>query len=108
MPHTSWEQYGIAGVVIGVLFFLLWRMLTWVMVFIKDTVRQHNDERINWLYALNKQGEAIGKIIESINHHDERANERGKFVRDEHKKMIDNLEEQYKVLLRINGHKDEN
>ena len=101
----AFEQYGLIGLVVGALFFILWRMLIWVMAFVKDTIRQHNDERVNWLYALNKHNEISNKILDGIDVHDKRADERGRYVRDEHKKMIDNLEEQYKVLLRINGEK---
>ncbi len=99
MPNISWEQWGIAGVVIGVLFFILWRMLVWVMSFVKDIVKQHSEERSQWLCALGKHGDLLNKISDNINRHDERADERGRYVREEHKQMIE-------VLGRINGYKD--
>ena len=45
----------------------------------------------------------LNKISDSIDDHDKRADERGSHVRSEHEKMINNLEEQGKILARING-----
>jgi hypothetical protein len=96
---SKFSEYGLIGVIIGVLFFILWRMLVWVMAFIKDIMAQQNVERQTWLCALNKHGELLGKISETISEHDRRADERGKFVREEHKEMINSLG-------RINGYKN--
>ena len=99
------SDYGFNGIVIGTLFFILWRMLVWVMAFVKDITKQQIDERTGWLCTISKQNDFLNKISNSIDEHDKRADERGRYVRDEHKKMIDNLDEQHKVLLRINGEK---
>ncbi len=104
------QEFGLIGLIVGVLFFILWRMLCWVMAFIKDTTKQHNEERINWNNTFNniltKHNDTLAKISEGIDRHDERADERGKYVRSEHEKMMKNLEEQGKILARINGFKE--
>ena len=101
------EQYGLIGLIVGALFFIVWKMLVWVMAFIKDMTRQQAEERVGWKGTLDKHNDQIAKISESIDRHDERSDERGKFVRSEHEKMMNNLEEQGKILARINGYRDE-
>ena len=94
------SKWGIPGVVIGLLFIILWRMLIWVMAFVKDIMIQQNVERQSWLLAQSKHNELLSKISGSIDEHDRRADERGRYVREEHQEMI-------KVLGRINGYKKE-
>ena len=109
MPPNIWDkfsEYGIIGLVIGILFLILWKMLIWVMQFIKDNQKQQSEERTGWLSSLSKHNDVLNKISSSIDEHDKRADERGKYVRSEHEKMINNLEEQAKVLARINGFQD--
>ena len=91
-------QWGVQGAVIGLLFVILWRMLIWVMAFVKDIMSQQNVERQSWLLAQNKHSELLSKIASSIDEHDNRADERGRYVREEHKEMIQSLG-------RINGYK---
>lgn len=92
------QEFGLIGLIVGTLFFLLWRMLTWVMAFIKDITLHHNEERAKWQSAYDKQNDTLDKISDAIGRHDERADERGHYVREEHKQMIE-------VLGRINGYK---
>ena len=109
MTPTMWgkfSEYGLIGLIIGVLFFILWRMLIWVMAFIKDITKQQVEERAIWQGTISKQHDLLNKISLSIEDHDKRADERGRFVRSEHERMINNLEEQGKVLARINGYKE--
>lgn len=101
------ESYGLAGIVIATLFFIVWRMLVWVMAFVREQNKQQIDERTGWLCTINRQNDLLLKISDSVDDHDKRADERGRFVRDEHKQMISNLEEQAKVLVRINGYKND-
>ncbi len=98
------SEFGLIGIIIGTLFFLLWRMLSWVMLFIKEITNNQNTERVNWLAALEKHIILIDKISDGIDEIEKRADERGKFVRSENEKMINSLEEIGKVLARINGH----
>ena len=99
------SDYGLIGIIVGTLFFIVWRMLVWIMGFVREITKQQTEERAGWLCRLEKLSDSTEKISRSIDEHDKRADERGKFVRDEHKKMIDNLDEQAKVLARINGFK---
>lgn len=98
LPSISWEQWGIAGVVIGILFFILWRMLIWVMKWVDKQAEQHQQERREWKATQDKNNQTLDRIISSIDRHDEKAEERGKYVREEHKQMIE-------TLGRINGYK---
>lgn len=102
---NKFSEYGLIGIIIGILFFILFKMLIWVMAFVKDIQRQQGEERSGWLISLNKHNDLLNKISSSIDEHDKRADERGRFVRSEHEKMIDNLTEQGKILARINGYK---
>ena len=94
---AKFSEYGLIGVIIGILFFILWRMLVWVMAFVKDIQKQQADERKCWQEQYKVQSETLLKISSSIEEHDRRADERGKFVREEHKEMIQSLG-------RINGY----
>lgn len=104
MPDLAkFSEYGLIGLIIGVLFFILWRMLVWVMSFIKEIKNEHNEERKIW-HALDvSKAKALDDLLANIKRHDEKADERGKYTRLEHEKMINNLDEQAKVLARING-----
>ena len=93
------SEYGLIGLIIGTLFFILWRMLIWVMAFIKDITKQQNEERTGWLCRLKELSDIANKISDSIDDHDKRADERGAYVREEHKTMIE-------ILQRINGVKE--
>jgi len=100
MPHIDWTQYGIAGAVIAILFYILWRMLIWVMKWVDKQAEQHASERKTWQEIQTKTNSTLDRICSGIERHDEKADERGKFVREEHKQMIE-------VLGRINGYKHE-
>jgi len=96
---------GLTGLMTAALFFIVWRMIVWIMAWVKEREAAHDAERLKWVCAIEKSNEAQTKIIDSINDHDRRADERGKFVRSEHERMINNLDEQTKVLAHINGFK---
>jgi hypothetical protein len=96
---AKFSEYGLIGIIIGVLFFILWRMLVWVMDFVKENQKQQSEERAGWLCRLEKISDIANKISDSIEDHDKRADERGRFVREEHKEMIT-------ILGRINGYVD--
>lgn len=92
------SEYGLIGIIVGTLFFILWRMLVWVMAFVKDITKQQIEERAGWLCTISRQNDLLNKISNSVEEHDKRADERGRFVREEHKQMIE-------TLGRINGYK---
>jgi len=102
---SIFKEYGFIGLIVGTLFFFIFKILIWVMGFIKDITKQQCEERSGWLCTLNKHGDVLNKISDSIDNHDKRADERGRHVREEHEKMMNNLGEQAKILARINGFK---
>ena len=91
------SEFGLIGIIIGTLFFILWRMLVWVMGFVKDINKQQTEERAGWLCRLEKITDVTNQIANNISEHDKRADERGRYVREEHKQMIESLG-------RINGY----
>jgi hypothetical protein len=111
MDFTLFKEFGFAGLSTGALFFILWRMIVWVMAWVKEQDIQHAKER-EALYLM------IGLFRQSIVEHNERASafhtqvtEAHKYQRDEHAKMIENqsticnsLKEVEKALGRINGY----
>ena len=98
-------KYGVEVAVIATLFFIVWRLFIWIMAFIKTITEQHNAERATWQGTLSKQSDLLLKIADTLDNHDKRADERGRFVREEHTKMIGILDDQTKALGRINGYK---
>ncbi len=92
------SEFGLIGIIIGTLFFLLWRMLSWVMSFIKEITNNQNTERLSWLATLEKHIILIDKMSDGIDEVEKRADERGRYVREEHKEMI-------ALLKNMNGHK---
>ena len=123
-------KYGIEVAVIGTLFFIGWRILIWVMAFFKEQTAQHTAERVNWIetqklerqaWVRTQEGfiQSLNKLDQSIQNHTassvEARNataEAHKYQRDEHEKMLEQLNttcnclnEVEKSLGRINGYK---
>jgi len=101
-----WAQFGIVGVFCGSIIFILWRMIVWVMAFVKDTIEQHNKERATWMQQFTEVGNMLNKVCTSFDKHDERAEERGRYVREDHKEFQKQITEVTNVLGRLNGYKD--
>ncbi len=99
MDFGGFKEFGLVGLVVGVMFFILWRMIVWVMAFVKEITVQQIKEREVWSGIIARHNDSLTKINQSIERHDEKAEERGKYVREEHKQMIE-------VLGRINGYKE--
>jgi hypothetical protein len=100
MEFSKFGEYGIIGLFCGTILFILWRMIIWVMAFVKETYAQHNQERAVWYNNYKAHCDLLLRISSSLDEHDKRADERGRYVREEHKEMI-------AILGRINGYKDE-
>ncbi|MFA5095930.1 MAG: hypothetical protein WC478_01160 [Candidatus Omnitrophota bacterium] len=107
MPNISWEQYGIAGAVICVLFFILWRILIWVMKWVDTQAKQHNEERIAWLATLSNLNKSIELHNQGSIEARKSAEEAHKYQREEHEKLAEQNQEICKALGRINGYKDD-
>lgn len=54
---------------------------------------------------IDKFAGQMDAMQERMRKHDSKADERGKYIREEHHRMIDSLKEIGQTLLRINGHK---
>ena len=100
MPHINWEQYGIAGVVIGILFFILWRMLIWVMKWVDKQAEQHQKERDGWLNIMAGLRSSIDLHNQGSVEARNQSAEAHAYQRKEHEEMI-------KVLGRINGFREQ-
>ena len=88
------KEFGLLGLVVGSVVILLFFVVKWAFGTAKDIMKQASEERKAW-------NEAINKVTDSIDRHDEKADERSKYVREEHRQMIE-------VLGRINGYKGGN
>lgn len=111
-PTSFWAkltEYGLAGSVIGILFILLYKMLTWVMAWVDKINTQHNAEREVWaesqreerrgnLEVMNTMKQAIELHNQSSIESRKSTEEAHRFQREEHKEMI-------VILGRINGFK---
>lgn len=98
MPGFPWEQYGIMGVVISVLFYILWRMLVWVMKWVDKQAEQHNAEREAWMKRIEALDQSISLHNQGSIEARKATEEAHKYQREEHKQMIE-------ALGRINGYK---
>ena len=113
-PTSFWAklmEYGLAGVVIGILFYIIWKMLIWVMAWVDKINTQHNSEREVWaenqreerkgyLEVMNTMKQAIELHNQSSIESRKSTEEAHRFQREEHKEMI-------VILGRINGYKDD-
>lgn len=94
------SDYGFNGIVIGTLFFILWRMLVWVMKWVDKQSEQHEAERTLWLETINKINASIDAHNLTSIEARKTVEEAHKYQREEHKKMVE-------ILGRINGYKKE-
>lgn len=100
MDLTKFSEYGLIGLMIMAIIGLLFIIIKWVLKEHHDLMAQQAEERKCWHETIMNLSDNINKTKDSIIEHDRRADERGKFVREEHKQMIE-------TLGRINGYKHE-
>lgn len=84
------KEFGLLGIVIGSVIFLLFLVIKWTLSTTKEIMKQAAEERKAWIDAVNR-------VTSSIERHDEKADDRAKYVREEHRQMIE-------CLGRINGY----
>lgn len=99
MDWAKFSEFGLSGLMIGAIILLLWFIVKWVLEHTKELLAQQAKERECWNLVIDKHNTAIQDIVAAIKKHDEKADERGRYVRDEHKEMM-------AILGRINGYKD--
>ena len=88
------KEFGMAGAIT----FILFLVVKWTLETTKDILKQASEERKVYQEHQANSIKAIEKITASIERYDEKAEERGKYVREEHRQMIESLG-------RINGYK---
>ena len=107
MDLTKFSEYGLLGLFMGVVLFILFKMIVWVMAFVKEQSDCHSKERTTWLEIITAMKQSIDS--HNMNSNELRTNiqEAHKFQREEHQIMIGNLKEITTTLGRINGYKKE-
>ena len=113
MDWAKFSEYGLLGLMIGSITILLFFIVKWVLEHVKELLAQQAKERESWCIIQAKQNEAFIKVvtsldgvIETIKKHDEKSEERGKYVKEEHREFMKQVTEVTNSLGRINGYKD--
>lgn len=100
MPDfTKFGEYGLLGLIVSAVIFLLFKVIQWTLATTKDILAQAAKEREDWQKKIGSVDISLTKICDCLDKHDDSSDERGRFVREEHKEMIE-------VLKRINGYRD--
>jgi predicted acetyltransferase len=112
MPLTGWEQYGLVGLIFASVIGLLFLVIKWTLCTTRDILIQAAAERISWQETMKTFNVSIVEHNERARNFHESVCEAHKFQREEHGKMIDNLnnlsvqnKEITASLGRINGYK---
>ncbi len=92
------KDFGLLGLVTGVICMLLFMIIKYTLVTTRDILNQAAVERKDWHAKMETINASIIKVCDCLDKHDEKAEERGRYVREEHKEMIE-------ILGRINGYK---
>lgn len=119
---NAWEQYGVMGLTIFALFFILWHIVNWAKSYITDLAKQHslyiseltkqhNEERASWARIMEQHVRTLEIHNQGSIEARKATEEAHRYQRDEHGKMLGNqavickcLEEVEKSLGRINGY----
>lgn len=107
-------EYGVLAIVVCILFFILWQIISWAKTFISaqavqyfnsvtELTKQHNTERITWL-------ETLSGLHRSIELHNQNSIEARKatedahrYQREEHLKQAENQIEINKTFLDVSN-----
>lgn len=100
MDPTFFKEYGLLGLMCGAVITLLFLIVKWTLSTTKEILSQANSERECWRQTIATANQSLQKICDCLDDHDKKAEERGKYVREEHRQMIESLG-------RINGYKHE-
>jgi HSP90 family molecular chaperone len=103
MDLPLFRDIGIVAVVAMPLFFLI----KWIAEEFKADLKRSADERAKWQEIINGfQRELQAHTLNAASFH-EQVTEAHRFQREEHEKLMSQMDEVSKTLLRINGYKDE-
>lgn len=133
MESSFWakfSEYGLVGLVVAVLFFILWQIICWAKTFISAQAKQyfdavtamttqHNTERLTWLETLTSLNRSIELHNQNSLEARKATEDAHRYQKDEHEKLAtsmnnmcisivkvnDSLQETEKALGRINGYK---
>jgi len=113
-PSSFWAkltEYGLAGVIIAILFVFLWRLLVWVMAWVDKINTQHNAERETWIRRLESLDQSIQLHNQSSIESRRATEEAHRYQKAEHEKLADqmniitsSLKQTEQALGRINGY----
>ena len=102
MPSFDWTQFGLVGALIGSIVFLLFKVIMWTLEAHKNLLAQFI-EILKMYQKLSEQAtQGMQDLTESIKKHDEKADERGKYVREEHANQVKNQKEINDALGKVN------
>lgn len=93
------------GVTIAMVALLVWLIVYFSRVFINHFVNHISSVLTQISTATSKLSENAEKLADKIEMHEEKADMRGKFVKDEHESMLNSLRQVEQALGRINGYK---
>lgn len=93
----AFKENGLVGLIMFVIIALLFFVIKWTLQTTKEIMVQAAKERESWQIAITQANKATEGVCQSIQRHDEKAEERGRYVREEHRQMIESLG-------RINGY----
>jgi uncharacterized coiled-coil DUF342 family protein len=98
MDWTKFGEYGLLGLIVGAIIILLFLVVKWTLATTKDILAQSAKEREDYYNKMGNISSQMQKVCDCIDKHDEKADERGRYVREEHRQMIE-------ILGRMNGYR---
>lgn len=94
MPWHAFEQFGLLGLVIGAIIFLLFLVIKWTLATTKEILNQAAREREEWVKAFNLHTEQAKLFHESVK-------EAHIYQRQEHAAFAENQNESSKAMALI-------
>lgn len=64
-PQT-WSQFGLSGLVIGALFFILWRVATGALSRFDTVINDHRQERKEWRESAERRDGNLEKALQEV------------------------------------------
>ena len=62
----QWSEFGLAGLVIGVLFAALFIIVKWLIAHIDKQAERHKDERAEWRQSSDEVASRVEKSVDEI------------------------------------------
>lgn len=103
MPHFDWTQFGLVGLMAGAIIALLFKVIIWTLEAHKNLLTQFSDMLKMYQKLSEEATLAIKRMTESIEKHDDKAEERGRYVRQEHENQVKNQVATNDALTKVNN-----